>query len=122
VTPYCPWHDLRPFTLLLTFEYFIDCLKNLGVGSLHCPVGLRVIYRCEGDLRPDLVAEIVEHGTIEILGIINGYLPRDSVTTDDVLLEKILDGGGGYISYRLHFNPFGEVLDYDNDEGVVSLG
>jgi hypothetical protein len=65
--------------------------------------------------------EILEHGTIKILGIVDGYLLRDSVTTDDVLTEKILDGGGGYIGYWLRFNPFGEVLDCDYGESVVSL-
>jgi hypothetical protein len=43
--------------------------------------------------------EILEHGTIKILGIVDGYLLRDSITTDDVLPEKFLDGGGGYIGY-----------------------
>jgi hypothetical protein len=122
VTTHCPWHDLRPFALLLAFEYFLDSLKNQGVGSLHCPVGLRVIYRCEGDLHPDLMIEILEHGTIKLLDIDDGYLLRDSITTDDVLLEKFLDSGEGYIGYWLRFNPFGEVLDCDNGEGVVSLG
>jgi hypothetical protein len=68
------------------------------------------------------MTEILEHGTIKILGIVNSYLLRDSVTTDDVLLEKFLDSGRGYIGYWLRFNPFGEVLDCNNDEGVVSLG
>jgi hypothetical protein len=67
------------------------------------------------------MTEIFEHGTIKIIGIPNGDLLRNSVTTDDVLPEKFLDGGGGYVCYCLHFNPFGEVLDCDNSEGVVSL-
>jgi hypothetical protein len=45
------------------------------------------------------MTEILEHGIIEILGIVDGYLLRDSVMTDDVLPEKFLDGGGGYIGY-----------------------
>jgi hypothetical protein len=80
-----------------------------------------VVYRCKGYLRPDLVIEILRHGTIEILGIVDSDLLRDSVATDDVLPEKFLDGGGGYIRYRLRFNPFGEVLRCDNGEGVISL-
>jgi hypothetical protein len=99
VTPYFPWHDLCPFALLLAFEYFLDCLKNQGVGSLYFPIGLRVIYRCEGDLHPNPITEILEHGTIKILGIVDGYLLRDSVMIDDILLEIFLDGGGGYIGY-----------------------
>jgi hypothetical protein len=122
VTPYYPWHGLRPLALLLALEYFLNCLKNQSIGSLYCPVRLRVIYRCEGDLRPDLMIEILEHGTIEILGVIDGYLLRNSVMTDDVLPEKILNSGGGYVGYRLHFNPFGKVLDHDNGKGVISLG
>jgi hypothetical protein len=122
VALYCPWHDLHPFTLLLTFEYFLNCLKNQSVGSLYCLVGQRVIYRCEGDLCPDLMIEILQHGTIEILGIVDGYLLRDSIMTDDVLLEKFLNSGRDYIGYRLRFNPFHKVLDHNNGEGVVSLG
>jgi hypothetical protein len=43
------------------------------------------------------VTEILEHGTIKILAVVNGDLLRNSVTIDDVLLEKILDCGGYYI-------------------------
>jgi hypothetical protein len=67
------------------------------------------------------VTEILEHGTIEILGIVDGDLLRNSVATDDVLTEKFLDCGGGYIGHRFRFNPFGEVLHYDDGEGVISL-
>jgi hypothetical protein len=52
-----------------------------------------VIYRCEEDLRPDLMTEIFDHGTIKILGVINDYLLRNSVMTDDVLPEKFLNSG-----------------------------
>jgi hypothetical protein len=119
---YCLWHDLRPLAFFLAFEYFLNCLKNQSVGSFYCLVRLRVIHICEGDLRPDLMTEILEHGTIKILGIANSYLLRNSVTTDDVLPEKLLNSGGGYVGYRLRFNPFGKVLDHDNGECVISLG
>jgi hypothetical protein len=121
VTPYCPWHDHHPFALLLTFEYFLYCLKNQGVSSLNCSIGLRMIYRCEEDLHPDLMTEILEHGTIKILGIIDGDLLRNSIATEDVLPEKFLDGGEIYIGYWFCFNPFGEVLDCDNGKAIVSL-
>jgi hypothetical protein len=67
------------------------------------------------------VAEILEQGTIKVLGIVNGDLLRNSIATDDVLPEELLDGGKGCVHYRLHFNPFSEVFHYDNGEGVVSL-
>jgi hypothetical protein len=66
--------------------------------------------------------EILKHGTIKILGIDDDYLLRDSVTTDDVLLEKFLNSGRGYIGYQFRFNPFGKVLGRNNGKGVVSLG
>jgi hypothetical protein len=69
------------------FEYFLDCLNDHDVGSLNNSIGLWMVYRCKGDLHPNLVTKIFEHCTIEILGIIDGDLLRDSVTTDDVLLE-----------------------------------
>jgi hypothetical protein len=121
VPPYCPWHDLRSFTLHLALKYFLDCLKNKGISSLNCSVGLQVVYRYKGDLRPNLETEILEHGTIEILGIINSDLLRYSVATDDVLPETLLNCGGGYIGYRLCFNPFGEVFNCNDGECVVFL-
>jgi hypothetical protein len=45
----------------------------------------------------------------------------NSVTIDDILPEKFLNGGGGYIASRFHFNPFGEVFHYDDGEGIISL-
>jgi hypothetical protein len=114
VTPYCPCHDLHPFALLLASDYFLDCLKNQSVSSINCCVGLRVVYRCEGDLRIDLLTEILEHGTIEILGIVDGDLLRNYVVTDDVLPEKFLHGGRDYVGYRFRINPFGEVLHFND--------
>jgi hypothetical protein len=58
-----------------------------------------VIYRCERDLRSDLLTEILEHSTVRILDIGDGYLLRDFVAIYDVLPEKYLDGGRGYIGY-----------------------
>jgi hypothetical protein len=80
-----------------------------------------VVYGCEGDLRPGPVTEILEHDTIEILGIVDGDLLRNSVVTDDVLPEESLDSGGGYVGYRLCFNPFGEVFHSDDGESLISL-
>jgi hypothetical protein len=67
------------------------------------------------------MTEIFEHSTIKILGINDGDLLRNSITTDDVLPENFLDGGGGYICYWFSFNPFGELLNCDKGEGVVFL-
>jgi hypothetical protein len=80
-----------------------------------------VVCICEGDHCPDLVTEILVHGTIEILVIVDGDLLRYFVAIDDVLLEKFLDAGGGYIGYMFCFNPFGEVLHCDDGKGVISL-
>jgi hypothetical protein len=80
-----------------------------------------MVYRCEGDIYPDLMVEILEHGAIKVLGIVNGDLLGISIETDDVLPEEFLDGGGGCVRHRLRFNPFGEVFHCNNGEGVVSL-
>jgi hypothetical protein len=95
--------------------------KNQGICSLNYSVGLWVVYICKRDLRPNLVIEILQHGTIKILGIVDGDLLRNSVAIDDVLPEEFLDGGGGYVCYRLHFNPFSEVFHCDDGKSVISL-
>jgi hypothetical protein len=61
-----------------------------------------------------LMTEILEHGTVKILGVVDGDLMRNSVMTDDVLKEKFLDSGGGYVGYWFHFHPIVEVLDCDD--------
>jgi hypothetical protein len=68
-----------------------------------------------------LMAEILEHGTIKILGVVDSDILWNSIVTNDVLLEEFLDGGGGYVGDGLLFNPFGEVLHCDYDESLVSL-
>jgi hypothetical protein len=95
--------------------------ENQGIGSLNCFVRLRVVYGCEGNLRPNLVAEILEHGTIKILGIVDCDLLWNSITTDDVLPKESLNGSGGYVGNGLRFNPFGEVLHCSDSKSVVSL-
>jgi hypothetical protein len=47
-----------------------------------------VVHICEGDLHSDLMAEILKHGTIKVLGVIHRDLLRNSVATDDVLPEN----------------------------------
>jgi hypothetical protein len=101
VAPHCPWHDPCPFALLFAFKYFLDCLENQDIGSLDYSIGLWVVYRCEGDLCPNLVIEIFEHYTIEILGIIDHDFLKNSVMADDVLADGFLDGCRGYIGYML---------------------
>jgi hypothetical protein len=80
-----------------------------------------VVYKCKGSLHPDLMAEIFEHGTIEILGIADCDLLWNSILVDGALPKEFLDGCGGDIFDGLHFNPLGEILHCDNNEAVVSL-
>jgi hypothetical protein len=88
VTPYCIWHNFGPFALFLAFENFLNCFKYQGMGSLYYPVGLGVVYGCEGDLHSDLVVEILEHVIVELFGIADGNISWDAVAIDDVLQEK----------------------------------
>jgi hypothetical protein len=48
-----------------------------------------VIYRCEGDLHPNLVVEILEHCAVEVLGVIDCNLPMNLIVGDDVSPKKI---------------------------------
>jgi hypothetical protein len=102
-------------------EYFLNCLKNQSVGSFHCSVWLWVIHRCERDLRPYPITEILEHAAIKIFSIVDCNLLRNSVTTDDVLPEIFLYSCWGYIGDGLRFNPLGEIFHRYNGEGVISL-
>jgi hypothetical protein len=87
VAPHIPKHDFSPFTLLFTFEYFLDGLKNQVIGLLDCSIRPRVVYGCNGDLHPNLMVEILEHGTIKILGVVDRDMLWNSIGLDDVLPE-----------------------------------
>jgi hypothetical protein len=49
-----------------------------------------MIYGCEGNLRSDLVEEILEHIIVKILGIVDCYASWDTVAADDVFPEDSL--------------------------------
>jgi hypothetical protein len=49
-----------------------------------------MVFGCEGSLHINLVVEIIEHVTIEVFGIVNCDLLRDSIVTDNILLENFL--------------------------------
>jgi hypothetical protein len=80
-----------------------------------------MVDRSEGDLRSNLMTEILEQVVIEFLGTINGDFLRDTIAADYVLLEKILDGCKAYVCDRLRLDPLCEIFNYDNNKGVVAL-
>jgi hypothetical protein len=120
VTPYYLWH-VWPICLFHTFKNFIYHFKHQGVGPLYVPIGLRVVYGCEGDLCSDLMAKILEQYAVEILGIINCDVLGNTITTDDILLEELFDSCGAYVCDRFCLNPLHEVLDCHDSEGVIVL-
>jgi hypothetical protein len=80
-----------------------------------------MVDRSEGDLRSNLMTEILEQVVIEFLGTINGDFLRDTIAADYVLLEKILDGCKAYVCDRLRLDPLCEIFNCDNNNGVVAL-
>jgi hypothetical protein len=68
------------------------------------------------------MVEIHQHVIVELLGIVNGDLFWDAVAIDYVLLEEFLDSHGAYICDRLHLDPFHEIVDHYDSEGVVVVG
>jgi hypothetical protein len=68
------------------------------------------------------MADILKHGTIKVLSVVDSDLLWHSIATDYVLPEEFLVGGGGYVGSRPRFNPLGEVLHYDYSKSVISLG
>jgi hypothetical protein len=67
------------------------------------------------------MAEILEHVIVFFLGIFNGYMLWDTIATDDVLPEKILDGCRACVCDGLRLNPFFEVPNFYNSEGIIAL-
>jgi hypothetical protein len=80
-----------------------------------------VVYICEGDLRTYLVAEILEHAAVKVLGIVDCDLLWNTIAEDNVLPEKFLYSCRGHVSDRLHLDPFGEMFHCYYGESVISL-
>jgi hypothetical protein len=120
VTSYCLWLGFDPFAFFLTFKNFLYRFEYQGVGPFCNPVGLRVVYRWKGDLH-SLMEKILEHRVVKILGIIDCDMLWDTVTIDDVWTEEFFYGCEAYISHWLRLDPFHEVLDGHDGEGVIAL-
>jgi hypothetical protein len=80
-----------------------------------------MVYCCEDDLRPNLVVEIIEYATIEVLSVVDCDLLWNSVVIDDILPEEFLDCRRGYIGDMLRLDPLGEIFRYHDGEDIVSL-
>jgi hypothetical protein len=121
VAPYCPWHNLRTFAFLFALEYFIDCFEYQGIDPFYCTIRLRVIYRCECDLHFNLLVEILEHCTGEVLCIVHCDVSGNAVVIDDILSEELFDYCGAYICDGLRLDLLCEVLDCHHSKGVIAL-
>jgi hypothetical protein len=80
-----------------------------------------MVYGHEGDFRLNLVAEILEHGTIKVFSVVDCDLLWNSIATDDVLPEEFLDGHRGNIGDGLCLDPLGEILHCHDGERVFSF-
>jgi hypothetical protein len=67
------------------------------------------------------MVEVLEHVIVEVLSIVNCDLSRDIVMTDIILSVNFFDGCGGYVGDGLRLNPFHEVLDSHDGEGIITL-
>jgi hypothetical protein len=81
---------------------------------------LRVVYRCECDLRSDLLIEILEHCTIEVICVVDCNVPGTAVAIVDILPEELFACFGAYVCDRLHLDPLCEVLDCHHDDSVIT--
>jgi hypothetical protein len=50
-----------------------------------------VIYRCEGNLRSNLLVEILQHYISKILCVVDREVSGDTVAVDDVLPKVFFD-------------------------------
>jgi hypothetical protein len=121
VTPYCLQHDFSPFAFFLVFQDFLNWFKYQSIDPLYLFVGLRIVHGCEGNLRFNLVVEILEHVIVEILGVVDYNVLRDAIAADDILREEIFNGYRAYVSDGLRLNQFRELFDCHNSEGIVAM-
>jgi hypothetical protein len=49
-----------------------------------------MVNGCQGGLHSDLMAEIVEHVVVELLGVVDYDVSRDVIAIDDILPEIFL--------------------------------
>jgi hypothetical protein len=75
----------------------------------------------EGCLHPNLMAEILKHVIVKLLGIVDCDHSRNPKAVDDVLLEKLLNGCGAYAGDQLQLIPLYKILDCYDGEGVIAL-
>jgi hypothetical protein len=110
-----------PFALLVVEKPFLDGSEDLAVGALDDAVGLQVVYRGEDRLGADGETEIPEVLVVILFAVVDCEFGRDSVSTDNVLLEELLGGLRCYYGYCSGLDPLGEVLNDNEGEFEVPL-
>jgi hypothetical protein len=98
---------LWPICLFLVFEDFLDWFKDQGVGSFYYAIRPRVVDLGEGYLCPYLMAKVLENAIVKLLSILDCDFSWNAKAADDVMLEKLLDCHGAYVSDWLCLNPLG---------------
>ena len=69
-------------------NHLLHNLIYVLVGSFHCAIHLRSVWRRVVMLDLELHAEFSDHGIVEIGTIVSDDLLRDAIATDEVMLDE----------------------------------
>ena len=97
--------------IVVSDHHLLDNLLNVLVRSLDCTVHLRSVRRGVMMLNLEIVAQFFHHIVIQICAIIRDDFVRNTVATNDVILDKTDHHLLGHISIRCNFNPLSEVIN-----------
>ena len=96
--------------VLISYHHLLDNLLDVLVSSFNSPIHLRSVRRGIMMFDFELFTKLLHHLVIQIRTIISDDLARDTVSTNDLILDKSDYHLSGYISIRCCFHPCSQII------------
>ena len=101
-------------------ESFLDAITNEAVGLFDLTVCLWMSNGCKSDIDPSFFTELHEFSRSEVGAIISDDAMRDPESTGDHL-EEIDSRNSSLVCDGYDFNPLGELVDCNQQVGVIAV-
>lgn len=97
--------------ILVDYNHILYYFLNVLNGCLKCPIHLRAVRRGIMLLNLETFSQVRHHLVVEIRPIVCYDILRDSITINDILLDKPSNHLLSHVGVGSNFHPLGEVIN-----------
>ena len=103
----------------VSHDHFLHDLLNVLVGRLNSAIHLRAIRGRIVMLDFEILTQLFHHFVVEVGSIISNDPFRNTVSTDDLVLDKPGNHLLGDVGVGSSLYPLGEIIDGNEDESMA---